>query len=767
MNNRHLLAVIITVFLVSTVFVHTAQSQVPTKKDYIVMFKNIIDEEAIRKYGTPKRNLDIIDGAVTELTEEEANALADQGIEVFQAMEMKMLLDVSVPLISADDVQNKGFDGTGVKVCVLDTGVDDDHDYLNPVVAEYDFVNEDNDATDDHGHGTHVAGIIASTHPTYGGVAPGASIMAAKVLDADGSGWDYDVIEGIEWCVQNGADVLSLSLGGGIFTGTCDYVPISAAVNNAVDQGVIVVVAAGNDGYAGMNAPGCASKAISVGAIDDNKNVPLWSSKGTELDIVAPGVNIISTYKGNSLAYGSGTSMATPHVSGVVAQLLDFNPNAPIRDIRIATERTADPIDTCERLVCYKGSCYTVKGTQYCDHTVRGWGIVNAYKAYLYVKSTVKDSDGDGTLDSVDLCPDERGTESCSGCPEPTCSGCQSPYCQGEGIMPVCIDDNSLCVAANAGGTCTDGSCSFLCNPGFGDCDGNWNNGCEINLWADQNNCGNCGNACQEIVCNQQDGCGVGPCEGDEYGSYPPVQQQTCIQGICEGECVPECVYDQSCDQDDDDDGFPDSEDACPQTFGKDCNGCPDPCEGCAVMECTGAGAPVCVPGNVCDYTLCEEDACGAGSCAENEMGTYQSVPNQCIVNGNLGTCENNPCGLTCEYSAMCEPNVMHIRSIGMTTLVNWYSWPPNSERRRAVATVEVVNALGEPVNKAIVRGTWSGLTQDMDAAWTNSEGKATIYSNWATNPSGTFTLTVDIITKTGWTYDSGSNSETSGSITV
>ena len=95
------------------------------------------------------------------------------------------------------------------------------------MIKQYDFVNDDYNATDDNGHGTHVAGIISSNDPTFGGVAPGSSLMAAKVLDDTGAGWSSDVISGIEWCITNGADIISMSLGAGAFTTTCDSEPLA------------------------------------------------------------------------------------------------------------------------------------------------------------------------------------------------------------------------------------------------------------------------------------------------------------------------------------------------------------------------------------------------------------------------------------------------------------------------------------------------------------------------------------------------------------
>ncbi|MHC4656853.1 MAG: S8 family peptidase [Planctomycetota bacterium] len=182
--------------------------------------------------------------------------------------------------------------GQGVKVCVVDTGIDYTHpDLQNKVIAQFDFTTYTEDAMDDNGHGTHCAGIIASEGLQYRGVSHDVSLMGAKVLDYSGAGYSSDVILGINWCVEQGADVISLSLGEGLYSGTCDFVDMAQAVNNAVDPcGVVVVCAAGNDGVpTAMVAPACASKAIAVGAVDKLDNIASYSDGGSELDLVAPG----------------------------------------------------------------------------------------------------------------------------------------------------------------------------------------------------------------------------------------------------------------------------------------------------------------------------------------------------------------------------------------------------------------------------------------------------------------------------------------------
>jgi len=261
---------------------------------------------------------------------------------VYEDIPVRAFMDDSVPQIRADLVNSAGITGSGVRVCIVDTGVDDSHPYLPTLVAEYDFVNNDNNAFDDHGHGTHVSGTVVSSHPSYKGVAYGASLMAAKVLNANGGGFSSDVIAGINWCVLNGADVISMSLGGGLYSGTCDFVPMAFASNQAVVQGVAVFAASGNDfRTTQLAAPACGSKVISVGAVNIFDNIASFSNGGVELDIVAPGVSITSTYPPSRFASLSGTSMATPHAAAVAALLLESDSTLTPAQVRTILRDTA------------------------------------------------------------------------------------------------------------------------------------------------------------------------------------------------------------------------------------------------------------------------------------------------------------------------------------------------------------------------------------------------------------------------------------------
>src|SRR5690606_13285050 len=171
-------------------------------------------------------------------------------------------------------------DGAGVRVCVLDSGINQTHPaFAGAIAAQHDFVNDDAIAQDDHGHGSNVAGIVASRDATYAGVAPGASLLVAKVLAANGGGFDADIIAAIEWCTLDVAgDVSNMSLGGDDHLGICDFEPLAEAVNASVDAGVVHVVAAGNGGQSNaLSSPGCARRAIAVAAVyDDSLGDQTW-----------------------------------------------------------------------------------------------------------------------------------------------------------------------------------------------------------------------------------------------------------------------------------------------------------------------------------------------------------------------------------------------------------------------------------------------------------------------------------------------------------
>ena len=243
-------------------------------------------------------------------------------------------------------------DGSGVTVCVVDTGIDRDHKDLQANIAGgKNFVQKGRKASpnkwdDDNGHGTHVAGTIAALDNTFGvvGVSSGASLLGVKVLDRSGSGKLSDVIAGIEYCVNQNADVISMSLGT-----SSDVTAMSDAVNLAYANGVLIVAAAGNDYSSPVSYPAAYDSVIAVSATTNSDTLASFSNIGSEVELAAPGVNILSTWNDGSYNTISGTSMATPHVSGVAALAIEANPHLSNEEIRSLLQITADDLGVTGR----------------------------------------------------------------------------------------------------------------------------------------------------------------------------------------------------------------------------------------------------------------------------------------------------------------------------------------------------------------------------------------------------------------------------------
>ncbi len=227
---------------------------------------------------------------------------------------------------------NGGFGGNGITVAVLDTGVKTDHpDLKNNIVdcrdAQYSSLRKRCD--DKNGHGTHVPGTIAANGKILG-VSPQAKIAAIQVCSSGGYCWSDDVARGIRYAADRGYQIINLSLGGSSITSI-----EKDAIDYATSKGVLIVAAAGNSGpgVGSINYPGAYYKVIAVGATQSDDTIPSFSSRGTnpgsqvyvveekDIEFAAPGVSVESTYKDGCYAIGTGTSMATPHVSGLAAKL--------------------------------------------------------------------------------------------------------------------------------------------------------------------------------------------------------------------------------------------------------------------------------------------------------------------------------------------------------------------------------------------------------------------------------------------------------------
>lgn len=231
--------------------------------------------------------------------------------------------------------------GINQKIGVLDTGVQIDHpDLIGKLMTGYNIVDDNTNVTDTSGHGTHVAGICgAVTNNNLGvaGMAPSAAIMPIKVLSDNGDGFVNHIAEGIIYAIEQGCKVINLSLGG-----TFNSITLQNAVDYAWSRGAVVVAAAGNSSSLVATYPASYHNVIAVAATNQFDQLAYFSNFGFWVDVAAPGVDILSTFLSNKYAFLSGTSMATPFVSGLAANLL-----AQGRDntnVRAVIQVLADPI---------------------------------------------------------------------------------------------------------------------------------------------------------------------------------------------------------------------------------------------------------------------------------------------------------------------------------------------------------------------------------------------------------------------------------------
>ena len=292
-------------------------------------------------------------------------ALTDGAAHVYLDGRVEVALEDSVPQIHAPEAWAAGYDGAGATVAILDTGYDPTHpDLAGRVVASANFT-DDATVTDGNGHGTHVASTVggsgAASNGLRKGVAPKADLMVGKVLSDGGFGADSWVLAGMVWAVDQGADVISMSLGGDTDDGTN---PLSLAINElSASSDSLFVVAAGNNGYNGpstVTSPGSADAALTVGAVDVNDVMAGFSSRGPRFrngalkpEVVAPGVDVTAARAAGTelgpivddyYTTISGTSMATPHVAGLAAIIKEEHPDWDGERIKSVIANSTVPI---------------------------------------------------------------------------------------------------------------------------------------------------------------------------------------------------------------------------------------------------------------------------------------------------------------------------------------------------------------------------------------------------------------------------------------
>lgn len=323
-------------------------------KNFLVGFKSDIQTAQVNNIkkmgGQVKHQYKFMDTMLVSMPEAAAEALKkNPNVSYVEEDRIAYKTAQSTPWgithIKANQVHATGNTGSGVKVAILDTGIDGNHQDLN-VRGGASFVpSEPNALADGDGHGTHVAGTVAALNNTTGvlGVAYSADLYAVKVLDSTGSGTYSGIIQGIEWAVANNMDVINMSLGG-----SSGSTALQQACDNAYNSGVLVVAAAGNSGTRGkqntIGYPAKYASVMAVGAVDSNNARASFSSVGTELEVMAPGVSILSSVPGNQYASYNGTSMASPHVAGAAALIMAGNPGLTNVQVRQKLVNTAKPL---------------------------------------------------------------------------------------------------------------------------------------------------------------------------------------------------------------------------------------------------------------------------------------------------------------------------------------------------------------------------------------------------------------------------------------
>lgn len=362
-----------TLIFVSSLMITTAGAA-----PVIISFKDKADPEIAQLHGKVTHSYKYIPAVAADLPEQAIENLKKNNkiacIETdYEVNVLEEVVPWGITRIGAPVVHTNGDKGTGINVAIIDTGIN----YNNPDLCDnykggYDFVNDDADPFDDNGHGTHCAGIIAAADNDIGviGVAPEANLYSLKTVNGTGSGNVSDLIAAIEWAIDtckdadtsNDIQIISMSLGSN------DRVTaLETACSQAYDSGILLVAAAGNDGNErgtgdSVDYPGAYSSVITVAATDLMNKRASFSSTGPAVELAAPGVNILSTYK-NGWASLRGTSMACPHVAGTAALVLAASPSFTNSNIRDRLAQTATDLGTPGRDNLY------------------GYGLVNAEAA--------------------------------------------------------------------------------------------------------------------------------------------------------------------------------------------------------------------------------------------------------------------------------------------------------------------------------------------------------------------------------------------------
>ena len=299
-------------------------------KEVMNLEKPRVTRDSLKKMDIEQVKLkDDTEGTIAETVENLENNPAVQYVEPNYVMSIQSVNDPnyaeqwSLAKIGVEEVWSETMGSSGVVIAVLDTGIDYSHpDRPKSIVAGYDFINDDNNPQDDHGHGTFVSGVIAAnTNNATGiaGICQNCSIMPVKVMDSSGMGTYADVANGIVWSADNGADIINLSIGGYAYSQI-----LQDAVSYAQSKGVLVIAAGGNQGISSPLYPAAYSNVIGVSATTQDDERWSRSNYGSYIDISAPGVSIYGLTLG-SYRSQTGTSAAAPHIAGIAGLLMSKN----------------------------------------------------------------------------------------------------------------------------------------------------------------------------------------------------------------------------------------------------------------------------------------------------------------------------------------------------------------------------------------------------------------------------------------------------------
>jgi len=666
--------------------------------------------------------------------------------------------------IGAGIVHDGGNKGAGVKVAIIDSGIDYTHPDLDANYAGgYDFVNDDTVPMDDDGHGTHVAGTIAAEDNDAGvvGVAPEASIYALKVLEG-GTGLYSDVIAAIEWAVDNGIQVTNNSYGSSGDPGMM----VKAAFDNAYAAGVLHVAAAGNSGnppgfFDNVIYPARWASVIAVAATDQSDSRPKWSSTGPDVELAAPGVSVYSTYWDNTYATMSGTSMASPHVAGTAALVMIAYPSWTNVQVRSQLRDTADDLGAAGPDNLYGYGLVDADEAAPRTNTPPSVAITDP-AAGATISGTyrvkVSASDSDGIVAKVELSIDSASYIDVTANFEGTSyyyNWDTTAVADGSHTLDVRATDN-LGAIANAAQVVV--TVDNVDEPPT------------VSIGSPQNGSVVAGTVTIQVSASDDKGLNAveyqidaGPFQTLNFNSstgYWEASWNTTLEN--DG---PHTVTAKATDT-----GGQSSTASVGVTTD---NTAPVVSIVAPAEEATVSGTIV-IKASVTEANINSVEY-QVDNGAFSEMG-YNSASGYWEASWDTTTVANgshmvtvramdkaNNSGSDSNAVTVDNPvNAMHVASIDMglkTAGIN----------TSALATVTIVDSNGSPVEGVIVSGHWSSATTDSDSGVTDVNGQVTLESDKVKRAASgtTFTFTVDNVELSGWTYDSAANVQISDSITV